>query len=192
MADMRTQAVMGIIPPTVAEAKIAERWPTVAAFPLVSQLSARLQELAKGIMLATFRLPFILAAVALPFTFTLALLIALAGWLLLAPFFALKIAPIFMTRYLLTNRRLVVQRGWSRRTAAEVPLAEIDKVQVADGSEQPFYTSADLEILSGGKKVLTLRGVDEFQQFKIQIENAYLAWGRKDPPRNQQFPAKAS
>jgi uncharacterized membrane protein YdbT with pleckstrin-like domain len=190
MADMRTQAVMGVIPPTVAEAKIAERWPTVAAFPFVSKPACGLQELAKNILLATFKLPVIAAAVLLLVTFPLALLIALAAWLMLAPFFALKIAPVFMTRYLLTNRRLVIQRGWSRKPVQEVKLEEIEKVQVAAGTEQEFYTSADLEIISAGKPIMTLRGVDEFKQFQIQIENAYLAWGRKNPPTVQLFPGK--
>jgi membrane protein YdbS with pleckstrin-like domain len=191
MADMRTQAVMGIIPPSVAEARIAERWPTVAAYPFVSKPAAALQVLAKKLVLAVLSLPAILAAVLLIFAVPLAFLIAFLAWLMLAPFFALKILPGSMTRYLLTNRRLVVQRGWSRKIVREVPLAEIEKVQIVPGSEQSFYTSADLEILSNGRPVLRLPGVDEYQQFCVQIENAYLAWGRKEPPKEQAYPAKA-
>lgn len=191
MADMRTQAVMGIIPPTVDEAKIAERWPTVAAYPFASKPASALQELAKNLCVATIKLPFIIAGLLLIVVVPLATLIAAAGWLMLGPFFAMKILPVFMTRYLLTNRRLVIQRGWSRKTVQEVKLEEIENVQVMTGSEQPFYTSADLEIISAGKPIMTLRGVDEFRHFQVQIENAYLAWGRKNPPKVQAFPAKA-
>lgn len=191
MADMRTQAIMGIIPPTVGEARIAERWPTVAAYPFVSKPAAALQELAKRLIVFTLKLPWLVAVVLMPLVLPVSFLIALTAWLMLAPFFFLKILPGFMTRYLLTNRRLVVQRGWSRRIVKEVPLSEMDKVRVVPGSEQPFYTSADLEILSNGKVLLRLAGVDEYEQFRVQIENAYIAWGRKEHPKEQLYPAKA-
>src|SRR4029453_10714303 len=96
---------------------------------------------------------------------------------------------VFMTRYLLTNRRIVIQRGWTRKPVQEVKLTEIEKVQIAPGSEQEFYTSADLEIISAGKPLMVLRGVDEYRQFMIQIENTRLAWGRLNPPKDQQYPA---
>ncbi|MCS6977284.1 MAG: PH domain-containing protein [Gemmatales bacterium] len=189
---MRTQPVMGIVPPSVAEARIAERWPTVAAYPFVSKPAAALQTLAKGLIVSILKLHWLLAAILMIFVLPLSFLIALAAWLMLAPFFFAKILPGFMTRYVLTNKRLMVQRGWSRRIVKEVPLTEMDKVQVVAGSEQPFYTSADLEILSNGKVLLRLPGVDEYEQFRVQIENAYIAWGRKEQPKEQQFPAKAS
>ena len=40
-----------------------------------------------------------------------------------------------------------------------------------------------------GKVLVTLPGVPEYRQFKINIESAYLAWGRKSPPKEQTHPA---
>jgi hypothetical protein len=94
-----------------------------------------------------------------------------------------------MTKYQLTNRRVMILKGWSLKPSQEVRLEEIEEVRVKDGTEQAFYLSADLEILAGGRVVLTLVGVPEFTGFKKNIEDARLAWGRKDAPKEQTHPA---
>lgn len=189
--DMRTQAILGVVPPSIAEARIAERWPTVAAYPFVSKPAAALQQLAKALLVAVIKLPFVLAAILMIFVFPLSFLLALAAWLMLAPFFAAKILPGTMTRYLLTNQHLAIQRGWSRKVVHKVPLSDIETVQVVPGSEQPFYTSADLDILSNGKVLMRLRGVDEYEQFRVQIENAARAWGPVLKSLQKEAPASA-
>lgn len=189
MADMRTQAVMGVVAPEVAEARLAMRWPSVASVPGVARLGGSLQQAANTLFRRTLELPTLLAIIlVLPVTL-LAFFLAAAAWVLLMPFYFKKVLPVLMTRYSLTNRRLMIQKGWSMTPTVEVKLDEIETIRVKEGSEQPFYRAADLEILSGGKVVLTLPGVPEYQSFKIIIENAYLAWGRKAQPKEQVHPA---
>jgi uncharacterized membrane protein YdbT with pleckstrin-like domain len=191
MADMRTQAIMGIIPPDVAEARLRYRWPSVARYGAPAKLGNSIIQAARGLVLGVIKMPFILAAIlVLPATI-LAFLIALSAYLLLAPFFFAKVMPITMTRYMITNRRVMIQKGWSLKPDGEVPLEKIEAVRVVPGSEQAFFNSADLELVSDGRVALTLRGVPEAEHFKINIENAYLAWGRKNPPKEQILPASA-
>jgi hypothetical protein len=189
VVDMHAQAVRGVTAPATAEARIASRYPAVSRFPFVSKPAAALQEIAKNLIVASIKLPWPLAALALLITLPLGTLIGLAAWAMLAPFYFMKILPIFMTRYVVTNKRVMIQKGWSQQPAGEASLLEMDEVRIVPGSEQPFYLSADLEFVGDGKVLLTMPGVPEFQQFKINVESAYLAWGRKDPPKEQIHPA---
>jgi hypothetical protein len=190
VVDMHAQAIRGVTPPAIAEARIGFRWPSVARFPFVSKPASALQDLGKNLIVSAIRLPFFLAIPGVAITLPIGTLLALVAWLMLAPFFFLKILPVFMTRYVVTNKRVMIQKGWSLRPVAEASLEEFDTVRVVPGSDQPFYLSADLEMVSGSRVLLTLPGVPEFQTFKINIEDARLAWGRKDPPKVQAFPAK--
>jgi hypothetical protein len=189
MADMRTQAVMGVIPPEVAEARIAVRWPSVAKYGAPAKLGSTMQEFATRLIRSTLHLPLLLAIPAFAVALLVGFAIACLAWLLLAPFFFLRLMPFVAIRYTLTNRRLMIQRGITAQPAQEVALGDITTVRVVPESVQPFYRSGDIEVLSGDRVALTLRAVKEPEQFKHIILNAYLAWGRKAPPREQIQPA---
>lgn len=192
MEDLRTQAVTGVIPPQVTEATIAIRWPSVTAYMggKPAELGQAIQEAAKRLLQGVMALPqFWLVCLVLLFVTPIAALIALAAWLLLAPFYFAKILPVFMTRYVLTNKRVMVQEGWALKPGLQVNLPDIKEIRIVPGSEHPFYLSADLEFLFGQTGSMTLHGVKEYKTFKAAIENAYVAWGRKDPPKEQKHSA---
>jgi hypothetical protein len=163
MEDMRKQAVTGLVPPQQGEALIREVWPSVASHPGVAGLGRALTR-----------------------TYVLAPL----AWLLMAPFYFLKVLPFLARRYTLTNRRLMVRRGLKPHPTHEVPLADIDEVQVRRDANSDFYRAANLDVLSKGKVVLTLPGVPEPESFRLCVLNACNAWvpGRSAGPF---VPAKA-
>ncbi len=144
------QAVTGVVPPEVGEAMIREVWPTV---------------LARGA-----------GAASLAHTLMRTVVLAPLGWFLLGPLFLLKFAPVICRRYTLTNRRLMIQKGWKPAPVQAVELREIDDVHVVDSTRDAFYLSATLEVLSGGKVVLTLPGVPEPEGFRRAVRNAVSAW----------------
>ncbi|GBD36883.1 hypothetical protein HRbin36_02011 [bacterium HR36] len=199
--DMRAEAILGVIQPQIAEAKLTERWPSVTAYlgGAPARLGAHIQLVARGIIRWALRLPFWLSVLVMILALPLATLIALAAWLLLAPFFFLRLLPVTATRYVLTNKAIKVLKGWSGRVVEELPLSEIDTepggdfprvaVRIVENSIQPFYQAADLEIVSRGQVKLVLRGVKEYEQFRRSIENAWFAFGRKDMPKEQIHPA---
>ena len=192
MEDLRKQAVTGLIPPQVTEATIAIRWPSVAAYMggKPADLGQAIQEAAKRLLQGVMALPQLwLVCLLLILLTPIAALIAVAAWILLAPFYFVKLMPFLMRRYVLTNKRVMVQEGWALTPGLQVNLSDIKEVRVAPGSERPFYLSADLEFLFGESGSMTLRGVPEYMTFKSAIENAYLAWGRKDPPKEQKHSA---
>ncbi len=162
MGDMRAQAVMGVMLPEVGEARIAERWPSVvAASSGLARLGSAMQR---------------------------TIILAPLAWFLLAPLYFKKVLPIFATRYTLTNRRLMIRKGWAAKPSGEVKLTDIEEVRPVPGTEQPFYRAADLEVISGGKVALRLRGVPEYKSFMVNIESARQAWGREQP-KEQIHPA---
>jgi hypothetical protein len=144
------QAVTGVVPPQVREALIREAFPTVAG------LAAGPAALAKTLMRT--------------------LILAPLGFLLLGPLFALKFAPFVCKRYTLTNRRLMIQRGYKPSPVQEVALADIDEVRSNPNAVDPFYVSGTLEIVSNGRVVMTLPGVPEPEGFRHAIINAVKAW----------------
>jgi hypothetical protein len=199
--DMRTEAILGNIQPEIAEAKLAERWPSVTAYlgGAPARLGASIQLAARQVIRSALRLPTGLSIIAMLVALPIATVMALLAWLLLAPFFFLRIMPVTATRYVLTNRAIRILKGWSGRPVRELALKDIATepggdfprlaVQVVPGSEQEFYQAADLEIRSQSQEVLVLRGVKEYEQFRRAIENAWFAWGRTQMPTEQIHPA---
>jgi Bacterial PH domain len=152
MTEGRKQIVSGLIPPQVGEAMVRQAFPSVAATPAIASL---------GLMLTR--------------TFVLAPL----GWLIMAgPYFA-KLLPIFACRYTLTNRRLMIRRGWNAAVAQEVPLEKIDDVRIVEDANSPFFRAATLEIISGGQVVMRLPGVPGPEAYRHAIINVCRAWAPK-------------
>ncbi|MFO0877016.1 MAG: PH domain-containing protein [Gemmataceae bacterium] len=144
------QAITGLVPPQVSEACIREAWPTVLG---VNHLVASLaSQLIKTVVLAP------------------------VGFLLLLPLFALKFAPFLSRRYTLTNRRVMIQRGWRPSPGQSVALAEIEEVHLDPASIDAFFHSGNLEIISDSKIVLRLTGVPEPEGFRRAVLNAVVAW----------------
>ena len=143
------QSISGLVAPETAEALIREAWPSVAAYPAI----------------ASFGRFCIQSYVLAPL-----------GWFLMLPVYFLKILPFVATRYTLTNRRVMIRRGLLPVAAHEVALAQIDQVNLMADSNSDFYRSATLEIISGGKVLLALKGVPEPEGFRHAIWNAVKAW----------------
>jgi hypothetical protein len=149
MMDSRKQAVTGLAPPQLGEAIIRVVWPSVAAFPGPAFL---------GRWLMNTRI------------------LAPLGWVVLAPLYFLKVLPGFARRFVLTNRRLMFQKGLRLKSVKEVALADIDDVRVVIDGNSGFFRAGNLEIVSKGQVVLTLPGVPEPEGFKHAIINSCNAW----------------
>lgn len=150
MLDIRHQAIAGLIPPGQNEAHIRQKWPAmIVKIPAVATIGRILTQTT------------ILAPIA---------------WLLMAPFFALKFFPVIMRRYTLTNRRLMINAGWSAKAIQEIPLADIDDIKVQSSANDEFYRTGTLEIISNGNVVMTLPGTEDAESFKHAIINARNAW----------------
>lgn len=144
------QAVTGVVPPQLGEGLIRESLPTILG------IAPALATLGRGLMRTVILAPL--------------------GFLVLLPAFLLKLAPFVCKRYTLTNRRLMIQRGWKPAPVQEVPLAAIDEVRLSADGVDPFYVSGTLEVIANGQVVLTLPGTPEPEGFRLAIVNAVKAW----------------
>lgn len=147
--DIRLQAVTGVIPPETAEARIREVWPSVARSRGIAALGKAL---------------------------TRTIILAPLGWLIMSAAYFGKLLPLAMTRYTLTNRRIMIRKGWGGIPEKEVALAQIDDVRLVPDSIDDFFRAADLEIISQGRVALTLPGVPDPESFRHVILSAATAW----------------
>lgn len=154
MAGERMQAVTGLTPPLQAEAIIREVFPSVVASPLPgAKAGARLGRILNRSIIGA----------------------PLAWALLIPPYFA-KVMPFLAKRYTLTNRRVMIRRGLLPKPTHEVALADIEDVHIHKDADSDFYREGTIEIMSGGKPVLTLEGVPEPESFREAILNSSRAW----------------
>lgn len=149
MIDAQQQVIAGVMPPELGEAKIRESWPSVAASPAIAGLG---QALTRTIILAPL------------------------AWMIMALVYFGKVLPLFARRYTLTNRRLMIRRGWKGKVSHEVALADIDEVRVQSDVNSRFFRAGTLEIISKGQVVMILAGVPEPDSFREAILNACAAW----------------
>lgn len=161
--QMPRQAVAGLMPPQLAEAMIREVWPSVRS--ISSGLAGLSAALMRSIALAPL------------------------GWGLNLLLFGRKFAPMLCQRYTLTNRRLMIQRGWKPAPVQEVALKDIDEVRLLADTYDSFYRAGDLQVLSGGKEVLKLVSVPDPESFRLNIINAVKAWGGPDKLKGPFVPA---
>ncbi len=158
------QAVAGLMPPQLGEAMIREVWPTILG------VSSAVAGLSGKLIRSVFLAPL--------------------GWMFNALLFGRKFAPVLCRRYTLTNRRLMVQRGWKPEPVQEIALKDIDDVRLIADTYDAFYRSGDLQVMSGGKEALKLVAVPEPESFRHAIVNSVRAWGGTDHLKAPFIPAK--
>jgi len=143
------QAIAGLLSPSLGEARIRDAYPSVAANFAIATLGYRL---------------------------TQTIFLAPVAWIVMSAAYFGKVLPIIGRRYSLTNRRLMIRAGWSGKPVAEVPLSDIEDVRIVTDANSNFFRAATLEIVKGGKVVLSLPGVPEPDSFRQAILNTADAW----------------
>jgi hypothetical protein len=149
MVQVVVQCITGVMPPLLGEARIREAFPSVASSPAIASIGRALTA------------PIVLAPLA---------------WLLMSAVYFGKLLPFLGRRYTLTNRRVMIRTVWKGVALKELALADIDDVRVVIDGNSGFFRAGNLEIMSKGQVVLTLRGVPEPEGFKHAIINSCNAW----------------
>lgn len=143
--------ITGLVPPRMEEVRIRDVWPSVAASPAIAGLGRALTR------------TFILAPLA---------------WMLMGLIYFAKVLPFTARRYCLTNRRVLIRKGWSGKVGGEIPLGRIRDVRVVSDANSDFFRAADLEFLVEGsdQPQLVLQAVPEPENFRRTILHARDAW----------------
>ena len=108
--------------------------------------------------------------------FQLGRLIALASIPLALVLFFMRILPGIGTRYTITNRRIVVQRGLSLKEEKSVDLDRFDAVDIVVQPGQAWYDAGDLVFRLGNVETFRLEGVSRPAAFRAACIKSHMAY----------------
>jgi hypothetical protein len=167
-ASMVSQAITGVAPPELSEVTNMVIWPSVAKFG-IAQTLGRLFRIRVGIgnvltignMIALASIPIGLAMYALKINPGFGIP-PIASWM---PKFLWIWNPLCVC-YRLTNRRVVIEHGFSGQDVLSVSLDRFDSIEVSIGSGQEWYKAGDLIFTNGGIETFRLNGVPRPETFR--------------------------
>jgi hypothetical protein len=152
------QPIAGVAPAEVQEVTVMTVWPSVAMFGLGRALGR----------LYAIRWPDV-------YIFRLGNVIALATIPVALVLFFLRIAPAIGTRYRLTNRRIVVERGLTGVPERWVELDRFDSITIEVRPGQEWYDAGDLVFRLGAVETFRLPGVSRPEAFRQTCLKARMA-----------------
>lgn len=153
------QAIAGVSPASERETTTMVVWPSISAIG-IGRLLGRLFSIRLGF-----------------YVLRLGNLLALAASPLCALLYLGRAAPIVGTRYRLTNRRLIVERGLGNREEKSVDLDRFDQIETHVRPGQEWFSAGDLVFLEGETETFRLPGVsrpESFRQTCLKSRNAYV------------------
>ncbi len=151
--------IAGVAPAEVAETTIMTVWPSIGAYAS-GQVLGRLLAI-RWPDIYIFRLGNLLALLSIPWAVVL---------------YACRIAPWVAVRYVVTNRRVVVQRGVRGTEARSIALDAFDQVRIDVRPGQAWYQAGDVVFRHAGKEVFRLPGVAQPESLQQICGKARGAW----------------
>lgn len=97
---------------------------------------------------------------------TIGRILALLTAPLVIPLFFITLLPFSAQRYRLTNRRVVVQKGWRGEDERSVSLDRFDNILIEVQPGQAWYHAGDLIFRLGQVETLRLQGVPRPETFR--------------------------
>lgn len=171
------QAIAGVVPAAVAERTVMEVWPSICAFPS-GRFLGRAYETPGGVYPIT--VGNVIALLSIPHA------LALYFYRLLPSVFG---APLYGTRYMLTNRRVVELRNeisasdrfpfFTFKYGAEVKSVDLDRFDVIEIDQQPgqrWFDAGDLVFKLDGVETFRLDGVSRPEAFRQTCTKSQMSF----------------
>jgi len=152
------QSIAGVTPAQVREVAVMTVWPSVAKYGIGRAMGQAFAVQWPNVYI--FKLGNLLALLSIP--------VAL-------PLFFLRIAPFVGTRYVLTNRRLVVLRGIVGKEEKSVDLDRFDTIDIVVEPGQAWYEAGDLVFRLGTVETFKLEGVSRPAAFRATCLKSQIA-----------------
>jgi hypothetical protein len=153
------QAIPGVSPSSVGEATSMIVWPSVAATS-IGRAFGRMFAIRAGVSFLT-----------------VGNLFALLSIPVMLPLYFLRKFPLWVQRYRLTNRRVIIERGISGHIDQYVDLDRFDAIDVVVLPGQAWYPAGDLIFRRGTVETFRLRGImrpETFRQACMKAHQAYV------------------
>jgi hypothetical protein len=157
-APQPSQAIAGVVPAQTHEQTVMTVWPSVAKFGLGRALGSLYAIRWPDVYI--FRLGNLIALLAIPISLVL---------------FFMRIAPGVGTRYRLTNRRIIVERGLMSVEDKAVDLDRFDTIQIDVLPGQAWYHAGDLVFRLGNVETFRLEGVSRPAVFRETCLKSHMA-----------------
>jgi hypothetical protein len=157
-AALSRSPIAGVSPAETREVTVMTVWPSNASFGLGRLLGQAYAITWPDIYI--FRLGNLLALLSIPLALVL---------------FFMRIAPGIGTRYRLTNRRIIVERGLTGTLDKAVDLDRFDAIDVEVQSGQAWYDAGDLVFRLGNVETFRLSGVSRPEAFRQTCLKGHLA-----------------
>jgi len=159
-----SQAIAGVAPVESAETTVMTVWPSVAGMRLlgipVGKIIGRLLNIKAGFYIFTVG--------------NLAALMAIPVGLLL---YFKRVGPFVATRYRVTNRRVIVERGLTAKEEKAIEFDRFDSIIVEIDPGDEWYKAGDLVFRNGDVERFRLEGVsrpESFRQVCWKSRQAYV------------------
>lgn len=95
-----------------------------------------------------------------------------------AGLYLLRVAPGIALRYRLTDRRIIVERGWGAKEEKAVDLDRFDSIEIVRRPGMRWFDHGDLIFRLGQVETFRLESVPRPQQFKQVCWKAHMAYTR--------------
>jgi len=161
--------IAGVVPSEFRETTVMTIWPSVAMYPLGQALGT----------LYAIRWPDV-------YFFRLGNLVALLSIPIALVLYFLRVAPGIGTRYRLTNRRIIVERGLTSVQDKAVDLDRFDSIAVDVKPGQAWYHAGDLVFKLGNVETFRLEGVSRPEAFRETCLKSHLAYSTVKLARKRQ------
>lgn len=159
---MAQSAIAGVAPAQESEVPIMAVFPSLAVTGL-GELLGRIYSCDVGFAIGPIKLTIGKLAMAAFIPVALGL-------------YALGIAPFVCTRYVLTNRRVMVQRGWACKPERWVHFSRFNAIELEQSAGQAWYRSADLVFRNGKTETFRLHSVPHAAAFRSTILKARMGY----------------
>ncbi len=153
------QAIAGVVAAESAEVTVMTVWPSIAAFSSGRSLGRWYGLRWPDIYI--FRLGNLLALLSGPFA------ALLCFW---------RVMPRVGRCYTLTNRRVMIQKGWPPVEHSSVGLDSFDSIEIDILPGQDWFAAGDLSFRNRGVEVLRLAGVSRPEAFRQSCLKSRLAY----------------
>ena len=153
-----SQPIAGVAPPQLGETTVMNAWPSIAAYPS-GRFLGRLYEI---------KFPDV-------YFLQFGRLIALASIPHALALFFWRLLPFVGTRYTITNKRIVVQRGIMAEDERAVDLDRFDSVTIEVKDGQTWFDAGDVVFWKDGTETFRLEGVSRPRAFQACCQKAQMS-----------------
>jgi hypothetical protein len=159
MVTAMKQAIAGVAPTNFGEVTIMTVWPSHAKFGIAQFLGQLYSIEFPGVYI--FRLGYLIALLSIP--------LALLLWIV-------SMLPWFVTRYRLTNKRLIVLAGLLPDEERSVALDGFDRIEIVTPTGMEWYNSGNLVFFKGNTETFRIEAVQRPDTFKQTCMKAHLGF----------------